>query len=91
MVSIHKDHPYYCMGWKGSIKRFHRAHILEHRLVMAESLGRPLKSSESVHHLNGDRADNRIENLQLRNRWHGKGQAARCRSCGSHDIEMVTT
>ncbi len=48
--------------------------IMEHRWVMSQHLGRPLLPTETVHHINGVRLDNRLENLELWSSSQPSGQ-----------------
>jgi hypothetical protein len=76
-------------GWPWGRGDRHQGTMLEHRMVMTAHLGRPLESYETVHHINGDRTDNRLDNLQLRSGNHGRGSALGCLACGSHRIGPV--
>lgn len=47
--------------------------ILEHVLIMSEHLGRPIKPGETIHHKNGIRDDNNLDNLELWTKNHPYG------------------
>lgn len=66
-------------------------YVLEHRVVMENHLGRLLGPNELVHHLNGDRKDNSLKNLQVMSReehtrtHHRRREVGRfkCPQCGT--------
>ena len=84
-MTIPVSHPLY-PAFKAMRKREKNINIPVHRFVMAEHLGRALMPWETVHHIDGDRSNNSLENLQLRQGRHGKGSTFSCMECGSHNI-----
>lgn len=81
-VYVASDHPYAEMA-NGD------GRVLEHRLRMAEKLGRPLTQEETVHHIDNDKKNNDIKNLQLRQGKHGKHSCYACGECGSRNVVSI--
>jgi len=84
---FHRDHQRTIRGsqrvyWKGGSvsKQGYRLIMVagkqerEHRIVMSEHLGRPLLPHEEVHHKDGGRSNNAIDNLELWSKSHPSGQ-----------------
>lgn len=64
-----------------------KTYMLQHRYVMEQHLGRAMLKQETIHHINGVRDDNRIENLELFSTHHGEG--SRVTDKVAHAIEVL--
>lgn len=75
LIYIEPESPYSQMVRKGT------HYVPEHRLIMAQYNNRCLETNEHVHHLNGIKGDNRIDNLQLMSQQDHNTLQSLCSNC----------
>lgn len=94
-VEIHNTG--YVLMYAPNHPRAHKNKVFEHIMVMEKHLGRYLLPKERIHHINGVKTDNRIENLELfesqsqhmssGHRHTGKRtHSQKCVRCGSYEV-----
>ena len=81
-VVYRPDHFHHSLNTKG-----YRGYVYEHRYIMECMIGRALDSNEIVHHIDGDKKNNSIDNLKLMTRsehskLHSRTEDKFCEKCG---------